>query len=361
MADALRLSALHKATKMNMNSPAPSPESRVPSPINTLLICGGGGSEHEVSLRSADFIERQLGHAEGIALVRVEMDGNGRLTDRHGRVRQLAQDRMLRGENGEAWEVHYVIPAIHGYPGETGDLQSQLELFGIPYYGCGPEASKICFNKVTTKLWLSALGIDNTPYQFLCSKEAEDVGKAGMALQEWGQVFIKASNQGSSVGCYKVGSAEALEEALEQAFALSPYVLVEKCLKVRELEVAAYPYDGELVITPPGEVCAPTDTFYSYEEKYSEGSRAVTHVEAQGLSDAQLGWIHEAARRAFIGLQLKDLSRIDFFLTDDGEIYLNEVNTFPGMTSISMFPKMMENAGHDFRHYMTNLIRAAVK
>jgi D-alanine-D-alanine ligase len=157
-----------------------------------------------------------------------------------------------------------------------------------------------------------------------------------------------------------VSSTEELERALDEAFRYSPYVLVEKCLRVRELEVAVYPYDGELVITPPGEVCPPQDTFYSYEEKYNDASRAVTHVEAQGLSDAQLGWIREASRRAFIGLQLKDLSRIDFFLTEEGDIYLNEVNTFPGMTSISMFPKMMENAGHDFSHYLSSLIRKAV-
>lgn len=328
--------------------------------INTLLICGGGGSEHEVSLRTADFIERQLEPVEDIALTRVEMDANGRLTDRDGRVLQLGQDRQLRGGDGSAWEVHYVVPAIHGYPGETGDLQSQLELFGIPYFGCGPEASKICFNKITTKLWLSALGIDNTPYQFLCCREPEETSKATMALQQWGQVFVKASNQGSSVGCYKVGSEDELAEALEQAFSLSPYVLVEKCLSVRELEVATYTYDGELIITLPGEVCAPPDTFYNYEEKYAEGSRAVTHVEAEGLSEAQLGWIHEAARRAFIGLQLKDLSRIDFFLTEEGDIYLNEVNTFPGMTPISMFPKMLANTGHDFSHYLASLIRRAV-
>lgn len=345
---------------MSMNSRVPSPESRVPSPIHVLLICGGGSSEHEVSLRTADFIERHLQEVEDIELVRVEMDGNGRLTDTDGRERRLGQDRLLRDDSGGAWEVHYVVPSIHGYPGETGDLQSQLELFGIPYYGCGPEASKLCFNKITTKLWLSALGIDNTPYQFLCRDEAEEIAKAEMALQEWGSVFVKASNQGSSVGCYKVTDPEALRRALAQAFELSPYVLVEKCLKVRELEVAAYTYEGELAITPPGEVCAPSDTFYSYEEKYAEGSRAVTHVEAQGLSEAQLGWIREASRRAFVGLQLKDLSRIDFFLTDDGDIYLNEVNTFPGMTPISMFPKMLENAGHDFSRYLTSLIRAAV-
>ncbi|WP_237062695.1 MULTISPECIES: D-alanine--D-alanine ligase [Microbulbifer] len=328
--------------------------------INTLLICGGGGSEHEVSVRTAEFIQRRLQAFDDLNIIPVEMDGNGRLADTAGRVFQLGQDRHLRGGDGDNdTEIHYVIPAIHGYPGETGDLQSMLELYGIPYFGCGPEASKTCFNKISTKLWLTALDIDNTPYQFLCSNDAEEVAKASMALEEWGEIFVKASNQGSSVGCYKVTSADELAEALEQAFGLSPYVLVEKCLKVRELEVAAYTHGGKLVVTPPGEVCAPSDTFYSYEEKYAEGSRAVTHVEAQGLSDAQLGWIQAASRKAFTGLQLKDLSRIDFFLTDDGDIYLNEVNTFPGMTPISMFPKMMENAGHDFGEYLHGLIKAA--
>ncbi|WP_160152491.1 D-alanine--D-alanine ligase [Microbulbifer sp. ALW1] len=333
---------------------------KAPNKIQVLLICGGGGSEHDVSLRTADFIQRELAKAEDIALTRVTMNADGQLLDSDGLVRELRSDKLLYSASGSAQPVDYVIPSIHGYPGETGDLQSQLEILGLPYYGCGAEASKTCFNKITTKLWLTALGIDNTPYQFLCANNAEEIAKAQDALTNWGAVFVKASNQGSSVGCYKVSSAEELEKALKEAFTLSPYVLVEKCLTVRELEVAAYTYEGELVITPPGEVCAPTDTFYSYEEKYADNSRAQTHVVAEGLSDAQLGWIHAASKRAFIGLQLKDLSRIDFFLTDDGEIYLNEVNTFPGMTSISMFPKMLQNQGHDFCTYLSALIRSAV-
>ncbi|WP_288131243.1 D-alanine--D-alanine ligase [Microbulbifer sp.] len=330
------------------------------NPIHVLLICGGGSSEHEVSLRTADFIERELQKCPDLKLTRVTMSAEGQFHDGTGKLRELRSDRLLYGSSGEAQPVDYVIPAIHGYPGETGDLQSQLEILGLPYYGCGPEASKLCFNKVTTKLWLSALGIDNTPYRFLCANTAEETAKARDALKKWGAIFIKASNQGSSVGCYKVTEEAALEQVLNEAFRLSSYVLVEKCLTVRELEVAAYTYEGELVITPPGEVCAPADTFYSYEEKYAENSRAETHVVAQGLSDAQLGWIYEASKRAFIGLQLKDLSRIDFFLTDEGDIYLNEVNTFPGMTPISMFPKMLQNQGHDFSAYLAELIRTAV-
>ncbi|GAA5443341.1 D-alanine--D-alanine ligase [Microbulbifer sp. NBRC 101763] len=328
--------------------------------INTLLICGGGGSEHEVSLRTADFIEAQLTQAEDIALKRVEMDASGCLTDKQGRVYHIFYDRKIRDEEGNAWNVDYVIPSIHGYPGETGDLQSQLDMFGIPYFGSAPEASKICFNKIKTKMWLSALGIDNTPYLFLHSMEAEELNKAHAALEEWEAIFVKASNQGSSVGCFKITRKEELVSAIEEAFTLSPYVLVEKALNARELEVAVYTFEQELIATRPGEVRAPSDTFYTYKEKYAAGSRAETFIEAEGLSEEQLEWIREVSMRTFKALKLKDLSRIDFFLTDNNELYLNEVNTFPGMTPNSMFPKMMENYGHDFTEYLTGLIRAAV-
>ncbi|MFS1522945.1 D-alanine--D-alanine ligase [Microbulbifer sp. 2304DJ12-6] len=328
--------------------------------INTLLICGGGGSEHPVSLRTAAFIEEQLAKAGDIALMQVEMDTNGCLTDREGRVYHIFYDRKVRDEAGNAWNVDYVIPAIHGYPGETGDLQSQLDMFGIPYFGSAPEASKICFNKINTKLWLSALGIRNTPYLFLYSFEPSELDRANAALETWGAVFVKASNQGSSVGCYKVTSAEGLKTAVEEAFSLSPYVLVEQALKARELEVAVYTYNHELIATRPGEVRAPVDTFYTYREKYTESSRATTFVEAQGLTDTQLNWIQDVSIRTFKALKLKDLSRIDFFLTEAGELYLNEVNTFPGMTPNSMFPKMLENHGHNFTRYLTSLIHAAV-
>ncbi|USD20930.1 D-alanine--D-alanine ligase [Microbulbifer variabilis] len=329
--------------------------------INTLLICGGGSSEHEVSLRTADFIEGQLAESEDIALMRVEMDASGCLTDKEGRVYHIFYDGKIRDEAGNAWDVDYVIPAIHGYPGETGDLQSQLEMFGIPYFGSAPEASKICFNKIKTKMWLSALGIDNTPYLFLHSLEAEELSKAHAALEEWEAVFIKASNQGSSVGCFKVSHKEDLEDAIAEAFTLSSYVLVEKALNARELEVAVYTYGEELIATHPGEVRAPADTFYTYKEKYAAGSRAETFIKAEGLSEEQLAWIQEVSIRTFKALKLKDLSRIDFFLTDEGELYLNEVNTFPGMTPNSMFPKMMQNHGHDFTEYLTGQIRSAVK
>ncbi|GMG87032.1 D-alanine--D-alanine ligase [Biformimicrobium ophioploci] len=324
--------------------------------IHTLLVCGGGSSEHEVSLRTADFIAQQL-QADDIALRRVEMTADGRLLDA-GQKEWLLQHGVLRANDGaDNWPVHCVVPSIHGYPGETGDFQSALEMQGVPYFGCGPEASKICFNKVTSKLWFTALGVPNTPYEFITGLDKTDFDKAREALARWGTIFVKASNQGSSVGCYKVSDGGELDKALREAFSYSPFVLIEQAVRARELEVAVYEYKGAIHATPPGEILAPADTFYTYEEKYSEGSHSSTQVMAEGLSQKQLDAIEAYSYRVFESLKLKDLSRVDFFLTEDGDIYLNEINTFPGMTPISMFPKMVMNAGTDYSDYLCSQVR----
>ncbi|UXI04111.1 D-alanine--D-alanine ligase [Photobacterium sp. TY1-4] len=327
------------------------------SSIHVLLLCGGGGAEHEISLISANFLEQQLQMLEGVSYTRVEMKLDGWF-DHQGKPCQLNLDRTLQTEAGKL-EVNYVIPCIHGYPGETGDLQSFLTIAKLPYFGCDAQASTNCFNKITTKLWFDAIDIPNTPYIFLSENNAESHAKAEAALMQWGKVFVKAACQGSSVGCYKATTPAELAEAINQAFTFSDQVLVEKAIKPRELEVAAYEYGNELVITKPGEVSCPDDKFYTYEEKYSSDSHSTTSVEAGGLTDEQVAQIRDYARKAFVQMKLKDLSRIDFFLSEDNEILLNEINTFPGMTPISMFPQMLKHHGHQFHVFLEQAIKSA--
>ena len=136
---------------------------------------------------------------------------------------------------------------------------------------------------------------------------------------------------------------------------------MRKAVVPRELEVAAYEIDGELHISKPGEVIAPNGAFYTYEEKYGADSHSTTEVEATNLTDEQLKQIDNDARKVFTQMKLRHLSRIDFFLTEDNEIYLNEVNTFPGMTPISMFPKMVEHNGHTFSSFLENCVRTSLK
>ncbi len=331
------------------------------SSINLLLLCGGGGDEHAISLLSANYFETSLAKLPHINLLRVELDADGQYTTKAGQRCELTNSKEIRFEDKSIapWSVDYVIPCIHGYPGETGDIQSYFNLIKLPYFGCDSEGSSNCFNKITAKMWFSALGIPNTPYVFLNALNDAEIAKAETVFNEWGSIFVKAASQGSSVGCYRVDDASKIKSTLEDAFKYSPYVVIEKTVKARELEVAVYQYQGKTVATLPGEVICASDTFYTFDEKYAANSKATTKVVAE-VSSEIAAKIQEYAIKVFDGMKLRHLSRIDFFLTDEGEILLNEINTFPGLTPISMFPKMLINHGDDFSAFLDEAIREGI-
>ncbi|MCE0558943.1 D-alanine--D-alanine ligase [Motilimonas sp. E26] len=328
--------------------------------INVLLLSGGESSEHEVSLRSASFIAQQLSQRPEIQLQQVVISKTGQFLDSQQAPCQLNMDKQLRLSSGEAIAIDFVIPCIHGYPGETGTIQSYFELIKLPYLGCGPEANNLCFNKISSKMWFDALGVANTPSLFLTELNADTLNQVEQAFDNWGSVFIKAASQGSSVGCYAVNDKSELSDKLSQAFTFSDYVLVEKTIKARELEIAAYEYQGEVIATVPSEIICPDNTFYTYEEKYAADSHSLTQVAAQNLTAEQIAQMQAYAITVFKGMKLRHLSRIDFFFTTEGEILLNEINTFPGMTKTSMFPQMLANHGHQFSDYLWDIIKRAV-
>jgi D-alanine-D-alanine ligase len=304
-----------------------------------LLLCGGGSTEHDVSLVSVKHIQDCLKDIPSIVLTTVEINKSGDWTELNGSKFVLDPKKF-----------DFVIPCIHGYPGETGDLQSYLEMIGLPYLGCNSETSKMCFNKVTTKLWATALGVPNTPYIFLSESTENTLKMAKDFCAIHGDVVVKASNQGSSVGCYLVEKDIDPTETIKKAFALSPFVLLEKRLHPRELEVSFYEYNGNVQFSYPGEIICPSK-FYSFEEKYSQQSQTTTETKAHNLNKELVSRITEYSAKLSVGLKLRHLSRIDFFL-DGNELYLNEINTFPGLTPISMFPKMMEANGHSFKEFL---------
>lgn len=306
-------------------------------PIKTVaILCGGGSSEHDISIISAKYIFQQL--QSNCCQYKLQIY---ELENRNS-IRNLPLDK-----------IDFVIPAIHGRPGETGEIAAFLDLHEIPYLGCRSEASQLTFNKVSTKLWFDALGIPNTPYTFLTDPLGQRQAKEFFATHH--DVFVKAASQGSSVGCYHVTNIEDLEPAILKAFKYSSYVLIEKTLNARELEVSVYEKDGKIAVTAPGEIIAPSNSFYSYDEKYSKQSHSQTIIQAD-LPAEIVTKIQTLAQRAFHALKLRHLSRIDFFLLEDGTIYLNEINTFPGMTPISMFPKMMEANGDSFTQFLEGII-----
>lgn len=332
------------------------------SRINALLLWGGGGSEHEVSSRSVRFYENCMANMQNVNTIKIEIDRQGQWVDESGKKYLLDGKRYLRSfeqDQDPGVRIHVAIPCIHGYPGETGDLQSYFEMIKLPYFGCNPETSTICFNKITTKMWATALGVENTPYIFLSEASEENLQKVRDFQKLHGDIVVKASNQGSSVGCYLVAGGENAQQAISDAFALSPFVLVEKRMKPRELEVSAYEYDGKPQVSYPGEIIAP-GSFYTYDEKYSNQSQTKTVIRAENLTLEQVDTITEYATKLYHGLKIRHLSRIDFFL-HEGKVYLNEINTFPGSTSISMFPKMLEANGHSFTAYLEQHIQQLAK
>lgn len=325
---------------------------------NVLLLCGGGSTEHEVSLVSVKHIKECLKQLDHVNVSMIEIDKSGHWVDEKGKKYLLDPKKYLRSfeQDGDpGLKIDVAIPCIHGYPGETGDIQSYFEMIGLPYLGCNSETSKMCFNKVTTKLWATALGVPNTPYIFLGEDKEESMERVKGFQALYGDIVIKASNQGSSVGCYMVEKGKDPVPTVKEAFKYSAFVLIEKRMKPREIEVSVYEFDGKLQISYPGEIICP-GSFYTYEEKYSKGSQTTTATRAEELTPEQVKLITDYSSKLYHGLKLRHLSRIDYFL-DEGTIYLNEINTFPGLTPISMFPKMMEANGHLFKDFLSQHIK----
>ena len=331
---------------------------------NILLIAGGDSSEHEISLISAQYLMQELSVNPEFNLLSVVLhDGKFQFADGSYGYFTCGRQFALVAPDGTKCEVTIdcVVPCLHGFPGETGDIQSFLELQGVPYIGCKAEASRVCFNKVTTKFYLDALKIENTPSIFVSDSDEASLKAVHEAFARFGHdVYVKAASQGSSIGCYHITQEEELDQAIRDALKLSELVLVEKTIEHRELEVAAFEYEGRLVVTEPGEIVIPSDKFYTYDEKYSKDSGTTTTVEVEGLTPVQREMIKSMATRAFKGLKLRHLSRIDFFLASDGTVLINEINTFPGMTPISMFPKLMEHIGIAMSDFLTGSIRNAI-
>jgi D-alanine-D-alanine ligase len=318
---------------------------------NLLLLFGGGSSEHKISQITCDFLEEQIDKKE-FNIFKVEMISENQWLYCEEEV-SLNFDRSLRTRSECIATIDLALPCIHGYPAETGDIQSFFKLIKLPFFGVGSEASKICFNKVLTKTWLEKAGFTTAPFLFLGDASEQSLAKAEEFRKNYNHVFIKASNQGSSIGCYSAKTYTELEDSLKQAFKFSQYVLIESFIKGRELEVSVFEFKNQLHATPPGEIVCPVD-FYNFEQKYDKSSKTQIHVMAPNITDETSNTLKRLAKEIFKNFNLKDLCRVDFFLKEDGTIFINEINTFPGMTPISLFPQMMELSGTKFYDFIND-------
>ena len=358
-----------------------------PKKLRVAVVFGGRSAEHEISLLSARFVVESLDR-ERFEPILVGIDKSGRwLLQEEALLLGAARDpRLVRlnqsmpdvalaahpGPGGEAslaiggegvTGIDVVFPVLHGPMGEDGCVQGLLELAGVPYVGAGVLGSSVGMDKDVMKRLLAAAGVPILP--FVTLRRADWDRATGAALDHCVELgyplFVKPANLGSSVGVRRARDRGELTAAIEHAFEFDTKVVVEKGLDhPREVECAVLGNDeprasiaGEIVVDHP-------DGFYSYAAKYIDESGATLRIPAD-LTAAQLDALQRLAMRTFRVLECAGLARVDFFLAPDGQLYVNEINTLPGFTAISMYPKLWEASGVPARELVGRLIDLAIE
>lgn len=250
-----------------------------------------------------------------------------------------------------------VFPLLHGPMGEDGTVQGLLELMGVPYVGTGVLGSAVCMDKVVAKEMTAAHGIAQAAYRAERAEAITDTWIDDTIVALGLPVFVKPANLGSSVGVSKAVDRASLAAAIGLAGTYDEWVVVEEAVVGREIECAVLG-NLDMEASLPGEVI-PGDTFYSYDDKYTNGV-ARTEVPAK-LTQRQTEEVQALAITAARALRVEGLARVDFFLTEDGTFLLNEINTMPGFTPISMYPQMWAKSGRSYSQLIEDLARLAIE
>ncbi|MBO0838928.1 MAG: D-alanine--D-alanine ligase [Actinobacteria bacterium] len=351
------------------------------SKIRVVVLFGGRSAEHEVSILSARNVLLALDR-ERFEPVLVGIDKAGRwrlepestLLDASGDPRKLS----LRCQGAELTvPVHpqrspttaaltcddVVFPVLHGTYGEDGTVQGLLELADVAFVGAGPLGSAIGMDKDVTKRLLSQAGLPVVPWRVVTAAEfsRKPAAVEARAAELGYPVFIKPANAGSSVGVSKVKTPTELLAALRLALSFDRKVLVEGAIDAREIECAVLGNDAPKASVPGEIVVHHRDGFYSYDAKYVDAGGSEWQIPAR-IPDETAARVRAFAVDAFRVLELAGMARVDFFLDrGTGELYVNEVNTIPGFTAISMYPKMWEYSGLPARELVSCLIDLAIE
>jgi len=341
------------------------------------VLFGGVSPEHEVSCLSAGSVIDNL-DPDKYEIIKIGIAKAGHLflfegsTDavRDGNWEAgaktrlyLAADRDMPlfsiGEGGAiALPVDCFFPVLHGANGEDGTIQGLFELTGIPYVGCGVAASANCMDKSITKVLARAAGVPQADYLVYHRVQTSFADMADESEERFGfPVFVKPTSTGSSVGISKAHDRAGLLAALEEAFRFGDRLLIEEFIEGRELETAVLGR-RQIVVSDVGEIL-PSREFYTYESKYVDGTSGLV-IPADIPEDSRQE-VRRLAEMVYRALGCEGLARVDFFLRPGGRPVFNEINTLPGFTAISMYPKLMEQAGVPYPELLDRLVACALE
>ena len=346
-----------------------------------MVVFGGRSGEHEVSIASARAVADALhrsGRYEvfpvGITRAGVWISSGDPMRELESRARELASSPPARSSSSVAKlvapaserlpvsldDVDVVFPVLHGPYGEDGTIQGVLEIAGVPYVGSGVLASAAGMDKVTMKKIFAFHGLPQVRWLGLSRKEWEGDRKRRVEEIETTlgyPCFVKPSNLGSSVGINKATRAGELAEALAAAAALDRRIIVEEGVDAREIEVSVLGNE-EPEVSVPGEIVVTGQEFYDYEAKYTEGGMELNAPAS--LPEDAVTEIHRIARTAYTAIDAAGMARVDFFLErGTGRVLLNEINTIPGFTPTSVYPKLWAASGLPYEELLDRLIRLA--
>ena len=311
--------------------------------MRVAVLAGGRSSEHEISLASAAAIRAGLAEGGHEPLdVRIAPDG----------AWSAGGEDVVIVPSGGLLEADVVFPALHGPFGEDGTVQGLLELVDVPYVGAGVLASALCMDKVTFKDLMAHSDVPQVAYRK--AREGDDTRK----LDALGlPVFVKPARLGSSVGISKATTPAELEEALAEAWRHDPLAIIEALSSGMEVECAVIGNDDP-VASQPGEIVINAD-WYDYEAKYSAGGMDL--VVPARIDETTANRVRQLAVEVFRLSGCAGLARVDFFVEGTGRVLVNELNTMPGFTETSVFPKLFEESGLPFPDLLDRLVALAIE
>ena len=318
--------------------------------MRVVVLAGGRSSEHPVSLDSGRSVREGLERAgHDVCDVTIGRDGVWRQDD--------APVSLVPGQG--LLDADVVFPVLHGPFGEDGTVQGLLDTADVPYVGAGVLGSAVCMHKVVFKDLMAHAGMPQVRYEAVSARDWAERRPAVLdALGGLGlPVFVKPARLGSSVGISKVTQTAELAPAIESALAHDPVAIVEAAAVGIEVECSVIGND-EPEVSEPGQVIAKGD-WYDYESKYTEGGMEL--VVPAPISPAQRERVRRIAREAFLHSSCAGLARVDFFVTDEGQVLLNELNTIPGFTNTSVFARLFEASGVPYEELLDRLLAYAVE
>ncbi|HLR88473.1 MAG TPA: D-alanine--D-alanine ligase [Atopostipes sp.] len=336
--------------------------------MKVFLLYGGKSAEHDISVISAYHILQEI-YYEYYQVVPVYITpegewGKGTIIDKKEDVPTLSGLREISNEVFDFQELKeensVVFPVLHGPNGEDGTVQGLFEVLGVPYVGAGVLASAAGMDKIVSKVLFNDAGIPIVPYETVTPNDwetrPEEVVERVVESLPY-PMYVKPANLGSSVGISEVNDVEGLKTAINLAFEYDQRVLIEQGITGIEAEVAVL--GNEDVHTSVVGALVKQQQFYDYDSKYLDDDVAL-QIPAE-LPQETLNKMREYATNAFIAIDGSGLARVDFFVTEDQDIYINEINTFPGFTPISMYPKLWEETGLAYGDVIEELLQLAIQ